>query len=59
MDQRRLVASNRMVNPVGMMPPDSASLTFKDVIGILRRHLFLIFILIFKTFQAFFILSVL
>ncbi|MBN2589045.1 MAG: polysaccharide biosynthesis tyrosine autokinase [Sedimentisphaerales bacterium] len=45
MDQRRLVTSNRMINPVGMVPPDSASLTAREVFGIIRRHLFLIFIL--------------
>ncbi len=45
MDQRRLINSNRMMNPVGLMPPDSASLTAREVFGILRRHLILIFIL--------------
>ena len=45
MAERRLVPSNRMAYPVGMMSPDSASLTAREVFGIIRRHLFLIFIL--------------
>ena len=44
MAEEKPKASNRMVAPVVFRPPVAASLTPKEVLGILRRHIFLIII---------------
>ena len=38
-------ASSRMSRPVGQRPPAAASMTAKEVFGILRRHILLIIFL--------------
>ncbi|MBN1974502.1 MAG: polysaccharide biosynthesis tyrosine autokinase [Sedimentisphaerales bacterium] len=45
MVEKSPLISNRMSVPAGMRSQDSASLTAREVCGILRRHIFLIFIL--------------
>lgn len=42
MAEERPIAANGMSRPVGHRPPAHASLTAKEVFGILRRHIFLI-----------------
>jgi capsular exopolysaccharide synthesis family protein len=45
MAEEKPVASSRMAGPVGPRSPAAASLTAKEVFGILRRHIFLIIFL--------------
>ena len=52
MTERRLIPSNRMAMPAGLKSPDSVSLTAREVMGIIRRHLFLIFIMTIFGFIA-------
>jgi len=42
MAEEKPIASSRMSRPVGPRPPAAASLTAKEVFGILRRHILLI-----------------
>lgn len=45
MAEEKPIAANRMSRPVGPRPPAAASLTAKEVFGILRRHILLIIFL--------------
>ena len=45
MAQERPVTSNRRTRPAGPRPAETASLTPREVLGILRRHIFLMFFL--------------
>ena len=45
MAEEKPIASRRMAGPVGPRSPAAASLTAKEVFGILRRHIFLIIFL--------------
>ena len=45
MAEEKPIASSRMSRPVGPRPPAAASLTAKEVFGILRRHILLIIFL--------------
>jgi capsular exopolysaccharide synthesis family protein len=45
MAEQRPVTSNRVAGPAGPRPPAAASLTPKEVFGILRRHILLIILL--------------
>ena len=52
MTNRKPETSNRYSVPAGLKSPDSASLTVREVLGILRRHLFLIFFMTVAGFAA-------
>jgi capsular exopolysaccharide synthesis family protein len=52
MVEKRPKTSNRIPVPAGLISPDSASLSAREVFGILRRHLFMIFILAIAGFAA-------
>jgi len=52
MAEERPVASNRMAGPAGPRPPASTSLTPKEVLGILRRHILMIILLTVLGFGA-------
>jgi capsular exopolysaccharide synthesis family protein len=45
MSEERPIASNRITRPAGSRPPAAASMTPKEALGILRRHIFLIIFL--------------
>ena len=62
MAEEKPIASRRMAGPVGPRSPAVASLTAKEVFGILRRHILLIIFLrgigLFSTFILYVLASI-